>query len=88
MIASSACQMPGDSQGEGINPGSFGNTCAALGDACKAIDFYDWQLIIACEIGDRRGETNASWNLGLEYENSRDLTLAGEVMQIRVNFER
>jgi tetratricopeptide (TPR) repeat protein len=38
-----------------------------LGDAKKAIEFYEKQLVIVREIGDRRGEGNALGNLGLAY---------------------
>jgi tetratricopeptide (TPR) repeat protein len=31
----------------------------------KAIQFYEQQLLIAREIGDRRGEGNALWNMSL-----------------------
>jgi tetratricopeptide (TPR) repeat protein len=34
-----------------------------LGETRKAIDFYEQWLAIAREIGDRRGEGNALWNI-------------------------
>jgi tetratricopeptide (TPR) repeat protein len=58
----------GDRRGEGNDLGNLGNAYAALGDARKAIEFYEQALAIAREIGDRRNEGNA-WlgNLGLAY---------------------
>ena len=61
---------------------------ADLGDAHKAIDYYEQQLAITREIGDRRGEADASWNLSLAYVKADDLERAAELMQIRVSFER
>jgi tetratricopeptide (TPR) repeat protein len=65
-----------------------GNALGNLGDAQKAIEYYDEVLAIAREIGDRRGEALTSWNLGLEYEKSGDLKQAAEIMQICVDYER
>ena len=59
---------------------------ASLGDARKAIEYHEQHLAIAREIGDRRGEANASWNLGLEYEKAGDLRRAAEMMRICVSF--
>ena len=36
-----------------------------MGDARKAIEFYEQNLVIAREIGDRRGEGNSMWNSAL-----------------------
>jgi tetratricopeptide (TPR) repeat protein len=36
-----------------------------LGNTERAIQFYEEQLLIAREIGDRRGEDNALWNMSL-----------------------
>jgi hypothetical protein len=44
--------------------------------------------VIAREIGDRRGEANASWNLGLALEKAGQLARAAELMQVRVDFEQ
>jgi tetratricopeptide (TPR) repeat protein len=78
----------GDRQGEGISLGNLGIPYATLGDARKAIDFYEQALVIAREIGDRQSEAYASWNLGLTYEEQGDLARAVELMQVRVDFER
>ncbi len=45
-------------------------------------------MTIAREIGDRRGEAIACWNLGLVYEEVGDLKRAADLMQITVDFER
>ncbi|HWX42052.1 MAG TPA: tetratricopeptide repeat protein, partial [Blastocatellia bacterium] len=36
-----------------------------LGECRRAIGYYEQQLAIVREIGDRRGESNALWNLSL-----------------------
>ena len=78
----------GDRRGEGNDLGNLGNAYADLGDAKKAIEFYEQALVIDREIGDRRGEALGSWNLGLAYEKEGDLTKAINAMQICVDFER
>ena len=40
-----------------------------MGDARKAIEFYEQQLIITREIGDRRGEGNALFNSALAHDS-------------------
>ncbi|MGQ0604367.1 MAG: tetratricopeptide repeat protein, partial [Anaerolineales bacterium] len=45
--------------------GNLGLAHAALGDARTAIEFYEQQLVIAREIGDRSGEGNALGNMAL-----------------------
>ena len=52
----------------------------------QAIDYYQQALTISQEIGDRRGETLTSWNLGLLYEES-DPARAVELMSILVAYE-
>ena len=47
--------------------GTLGLAYAALGQAERAIGFYEQQLAIAREIGDRRGEGTALGNLGNAY---------------------
>ena len=68
--------------------GNLGFAYADLGDARKAIEYYEQQLAIAREIGDRRSEALTSWDLGLEYEKAGDLRRAAETMQIRVDYEK
>lgn len=48
---------------------NLGIANAALGDARKAIGFYEQHLEIAREIGDRRGEGNALWNSALAHDS-------------------
>jgi len=43
----------------------LGNAYADLGEARRATEFYEQQLAITREIGDRRGEGNSLWNTSL-----------------------
>ena len=45
-------------------------------------------MAITREIGNRRGEANACWNMGVEYEKAGDLAHAIELMQVCVDYER
>ncbi len=38
----------------------------------KVIEFYEQYLVIAREIGDRRGEGNALWNSALAHDSLRN----------------
>jgi tetratricopeptide (TPR) repeat protein len=49
--------------------GTVGNSYAALGQAEKAVGYYEQDLAIARETGDRRGEGSALGNLGVAYKN-------------------
>jgi tetratricopeptide (TPR) repeat protein len=49
---------------EGKSLGNLGVAYKKLGDACRAIGYYEQQLIIAREVGDRHGERNALGNMG------------------------
>ena len=60
---------PGRASRMGNVLGNLGLAYAALGDTGKAIGFYERRLVIANEIGDRRGEGNAYANLGLAHES-------------------
>ena len=53
--------------------GNLGVAYADLGDARRAIAYYEQRLAIAREFGDRRGEAIGSWNLGLVFEQQGDL---------------
>jgi len=68
----------------------MGNAYVALGDARKAIEFHEQYLLIAREIGDRRGEGNALGSLGNAYANLGDARKAIEFheqyCQLRVNW--
>jgi len=75
-------------QYKGYHLGNLGLAYADLGDAKKAIEFYEQQLVIVREIGDRRGEAFGSWNLGQAYEKEGDLEKAVQYMQVCVDFER
>ena len=70
--ALSAARGLEDKASEGAHLGNLGNAYADLGDARKAIEFYEKQLVIVREIGDRRGEGNALANMGMAYKNLGD----------------
>ncbi len=65
--ALSAARKLKDRQAEGNSLGNLGAAYAALGEARRAIEFYQQQLVVTREIGDRRGEGNALGNLGNAY---------------------
>ncbi|MEO6741464.1 MAG: SMEK domain-containing protein, partial [Chthoniobacteraceae bacterium] len=67
-----AARLTGNRQAEGNALGNLGNAHAALGDARKAIEFYEQRLVIAREFGDRRGEGAALGNLGNAYRRLGD----------------
>ena len=54
---------------------------AALGDARKAIDFYEQRMAMAREIGDRRGEGNALFNMGLALHGLEEKDRAIELVK-------
>jgi len=62
----------GDRGGEGNDLSGLGIAYAELGDARRAIGYYEQALAIHREIGDRRGEGNALGNLGIAYKNLGD----------------
>ena len=70
-----------DKGAEGVHLGNLGLAYADLGDARKAIEFYEQYLSIAREIGDRRGEGNALGNLGVAYKNLGDKERARKLWQ-------
>jgi hypothetical protein len=65
-----------DSDGNAL--GNLGSAYADLGETRRAIEFYEQQLVIACEIGNRRGEGNALDNLGSAYYSLGDARRAIE----------
>lgn len=66
--------------------GNLGLAYAALGDARKAIEFYEQQLVIVRGIGDRRGEGADLGNLGDELyglgEKERGIELMKQALAI------
>ena len=62
-----AARIVKDRKNEGSALGNLGIAHAVLGDARKAIKFYEQGLVISREIGDRRGEGADLSNLGLAY---------------------
>jgi len=73
-----AARRLGDKKDEGIHLGNLGLAYADLGDARKAIEFYEQYLSIAREIGDRRGEGAALGYLGSAYYSLGDARKAIE----------
>ncbi len=65
--ALAAARRLGRRDAEGRFLGNLGLAYADLGEARRAIEFYEQHRAIAREIGDRRGEGNALGNLGLAY---------------------
>ena len=61
---------------------------ADLGDARRAIEFYEQALAIAREIGDRRGEGNALGNLGIAYADLGETRRAIEFYEQRLAIAR
>ncbi len=55
----------GDRASKSIDLQNLGVAYAELGDAKKAIEYYEQHLAIAREIGDSRGEGSALWNASL-----------------------
>ncbi|MBV6452224.1 MAG: Photosystem I assembly protein Ycf3 [Anaerolineales bacterium] len=72
----------------GAHLGNLGNAYASLGDARKAIEFYEQRMIIAREIGDRRGEGNALNNMGLAYADLGDARKAIEFYEQALLIDR
>ena len=61
-----------DKQVHGSILSNLGSAYSDLGDAKKAIDYYEQALKIDLEIGDRRGEGNHLGNLGSAYSDLGD----------------
>jgi tetratricopeptide (TPR) repeat protein len=59
-----------------------------LGDVGEAIEFYEQQLVIVREIGDRRGEGNALGNLGIAHYSLGDARQALEFHEQRLAIAR
>ena len=71
----------GDRRNEGAWLGNLGLAYFDLGDARRAIQFYEQQLVIVREIGDRRGEGDALGNMGSAYEKLGDKPRARKLWQ-------
>lgn len=61
---------------------------AALGEPRRAIEYGEQARALRHAIGDRQGEANTCWNLGLQLEVQGDLLRAVELMRVRVDFLR
>jgi tetratricopeptide (TPR) repeat protein len=77
-----------DKGSEGVHLGNLGLAYYSLGDARKAIEFYEQHLSIAREIGDRRGEGNALGNLGNAYAALGDARKAIEFYEQNLSIAR
>ncbi len=64
--------------------GDLGLAYTDLGEPRRAIQVLEQAIVIAREIGDRRGEAIASWNLGLICEESGEPERAVELMEVPV----
>ncbi|MCP4619284.1 MAG: tetratricopeptide repeat protein, partial [Bradyrhizobium sp.] len=78
----------GDRSAEGGHLGNLGLAYAALGDARKAIEYYEQHREIAREIGDRRGEGASLGNLGLAYADLGDARKAIEFYEQHLEIAR
>ena len=58
----------GDRRGEGMALGYLGIAYWSLGEARRAIGYYEQWLVIAREVGDQRREGQALGNLGIAYQ--------------------
>ena len=61
----SVCLVLGDKHGEGSAYGSLGNAYFSLGDFKKAIEYYNLDLKIAKEVGDKYSEARAYYSFEL-----------------------
>jgi len=73
---------------EGAALGNLGLAYATLGDARRAIGYYEQCLTIHREIGDRRGEGNALGNLGIAYKNLGDARRAIQYHEQALEIDR
>jgi tetratricopeptide (TPR) repeat protein len=76
-----AARRLGDKNAEGIHLGNLGVAYADLGDARKAIEFYEQALAVMQEIGNKRAEGSILGNLGLAYFYLGDARKAIEFYQ-------
>ncbi len=68
-IALAATRRLQDREHEGMALGNLGNAYANLGEARRAIQFFEQALLIHRELGDRRSEGADLGNLGQAYAN-------------------
>ena len=78
----------GDRRGEAYALGNMGNAYSQLGDARRAIGYFDEQKEITREIGDRHEEGNALANLGNAYNNLGDARQGMRYHEQAINIHR
>jgi tetratricopeptide (TPR) repeat protein/cellulose biosynthesis protein BcsQ len=83
-----AARALGDRLSEANALGNLGVAHKALGQAQKAIDFFDQRLDIARQIKDRAGESKALGNLGVAYAALSQTQKAIEFYQQRLEIVR
>ncbi len=83
-----AARLLENKEAEAAHLGNLGRAYADLGDARKAIQFYEEHLAIAREIGDRRGEGADLNNLGVAYAALGDARKAIEFYEQRLAIAR
>jgi tetratricopeptide (TPR) repeat protein/DNA-binding XRE family transcriptional regulator len=71
--ASAAAQRLGDRRAEGAVLNSLGRVYGRLGDARRAISYFEQALSAAREVGDRRDEGSALNSLGMAYHMLGDI---------------
>ena len=58
-------KRPATAAPKGADLGNLGIAYKNLGEPRRAIEFFEQRLAVARELGDRRGEGNALWNMSL-----------------------
>jgi len=51
-----------------------------------AMEYYEQALVIDQATGDKLGEANDCWNMGLLFEEQGNLARAAHLMQVRVDY--
>jgi tetratricopeptide (TPR) repeat protein len=74
--------------GESAWLSNLGTVYSDLGEYQQARSYYEQQLTIAHELGDQRGESIASWNLGELLAQQGDRVQAESLLQFCVDYER
>lgn len=73
---------------EAIGLFRLGRARMVLGDKSRAMARLEQSRLIFGEMGARDGVSKVAWYLGLLHEEAGDLDRAGDLMQLRVDYER